>query len=99
MYDNTSSPNYLEYSITEKPNKRTRTLKAIIIGSAIAVSLTIFGVLYAIARAMMIVIPFVIVLVVFAAFIFWKYTKPEYDYVIAGGDMQMHAVYGGRSRK
>ena len=48
---------------------------------------------------MVIVIPMVTVLIVFAAFIFWKFTKVEYDYVISGGEMQMHVVYGGRSRK
>lgn len=99
MYGNTGSPNFLEYSVSEKPNKKTKTLKAVIILSAITIFLLLFWLLSVFASAMVIVIPMVTVLIVFAAFIFWKFTKVEYDYVISGGDMQMHIVYGGRSRK
>lgn len=99
MYGDISSPNYLEHSVAEKPNKRTKTLKAVIISAALVVFLLLFWVLSVFAKAMIIIIPMVTVLIVFAAFIFWKFTKVEYDYVISGGEMQMHMVYSGRSRK
>lgn len=94
-----ATSNFLEYSVVEKPNKKTKTRKAVIIASAVAVFVVLFGVLSAFASAMVVVMPMATVLIVFAAFIFWKYTKIEYDYVISGGDMQMHIVYGGRNRK
>lgn len=99
MYGNSDSPNFLEHSVVEKPNKRTKTIKTAIIVSALAIFGLLFLGISLFASAMLVVIPMASVLIVFGAFIFWKYTKAEYDYVISGGDMQMHIVYGGRSRK
>jgi len=94
-----ATSNYFEFSVTEKPNKKTKTRKAIIATSAVVVFVALFAVLSAFASAMVVIMPMTTVLIVFAAFIFWKYTKIEYDYFISSGDMQMNIVYGGRSRK
>ncbi len=99
MFGDSGSPNFLEYSVAEKPNKRTKTIKAVIILSAFAIFVLLFSLISIFASAMLVVIPMASVLIVFGIFIFWKFTKVEYDYVISGGDMQMHIVYGGRSRK
>ncbi len=99
MFGDPSSPNHVEFSVAEKPNKKTKTRKAIIVLSAVSVFIALFAVLSIFASATVVVMPMVTVLIVFGAFIFWKYTKIEYDYVISTGDMQMHIVYGGRSRK
>lgn len=99
MYGDTGSPNYAEHSVIEKPNKRTKMLKATIAFSAVAVFLLLFVVLSVFASALVIIMPMAAVVIAFGAWIFWKYTNVEYDYVISGGDIQMSVVYGGRSRK
>jgi len=98
MFNDVGSPNYAEHSVAQKPNKKTKNIKLAIILSAVLVFVAIFCIISIFASAVIIVMPMVGVLIVFCAFIFWKYTKVEYDYYISGGDMKMFVVYGGRKR-
>lgn len=99
MYGDGGSLNFVEHSVLSKPTKRTRLLKAIIISAATAVFLIISFFIITFASATIITLPMIVVLIVYAAFVFWKYTHIEYDYIIAGGDLSMSVVYGGRKRK
>lgn len=98
MFNDTGSPNYAEHSVAQKPNKRTKMIKWCIILSALFVFVLTFCLISIFASAVIIVMPMVTVLIVFCAFIFWKYTKVEYDYYISGGEMKMFVIYGGRKR-
>lgn len=91
--------NYTEHSVVLKPTKKTRFLKTIIIAVAVAVFLAIAFLIITFASATIITLPMIVVLIVYAAFVFWKYTRIEYDYTIASGNLTMCVVYGGRKRK
>lgn len=99
MNGDSGSPNYVEYSVVQAPNGKTRRLKAIIVLASVAVALVLFYVQYSFANATIVALPFEIVFIVFGAFQFWKYTRISYDYTIAGGELKMCAVYGNRTRK
>lgn len=93
------SLNYTEHSVVLKPTKKTRLLKALIITAAVAVFLTVSFLIISFASATIIALPMIVVLIAYAAFVFWKYTRVEYDYTIASGELTMCAVYGKRKRK
>lgn len=99
MFGDGGALNYAEHSVVLKPTKKTRFLKAIIIVVAIAVFLTVSFFIITFASATIITLPMIVVLIVFGAFVFWKYTRVEYDYTIASGNLTMCVVYGGRKRK
>ncbi len=98
MYGDGSSPNFVEHSVVQAPTKKTRLLKAAIIAAAAVVFFLLTYLIITFARATIIVLPMAMVIIVYIAFIFWKYTNVEYDYTIAGGELKMCVVYGGRKR-
>lgn len=98
MSEDMGSPNYVEYSVVQKPNGKTMRLKAIIVLATVAVAVALLLVIYIFAKPFIMGFPLVMVLAVFVAFQFWKYTNVSFDYTIAGGELKMCAVYGGRKR-
>lgn len=99
MYGDSSSPNYVEHSVVQASTKNTKLKRLAIIAGTTAVFLLLSFIIIKFAKATIIALPMAMVLIVYVAFMFWRYTKVEYEYTIVGGELKMFMVYGGRRRK
>lgn len=94
-----NSTNYVEFSVLQKANAKTRFMKWAIILGGIIVFIAIFALLLSIGGIMLVFVPIVLILIAFVITLLWKYTSIEYDCVLAAGDMQASIIYGGKKRK
>ena len=91
--------NFAEHSVAVKPGGASRLYRVLLILGALSVVFIAMLLIGIFAKPFMVLIPVLGVLAVFFVWLFWKYTSREYEYLIAGGDMHMTVIYGGRKRK
>ena len=93
------SPNFTEFSVSARPNKKTKLTKLAICLGALLVFVIYFYVIWIWARPLFATFPVVLVLLAVAVWFFMRYTNLEYEYAIVSGEFHMSVIYGGRKRK
>ena len=91
--------NFAEFSVAAKPGVKSRLYKVLLITAALSAVIALMLFIGIFAKPFMGLIPVLGVMAVFFIWFFWKYTNREYEYLIAGGEMRMTVIYGGRKRK
>ncbi len=89
--------NHAEVAVKRKLDAELILKKILFIVIYIATALVIFGICYA-TRFVQIgaLIPLVIWMV---AFLTWRYTDIEYEYVVSSGELTVSTIYGNRTRR
>ncbi len=91
-----SSVGYAEYITSVKPSRKTNVIRALI--------LLVDAVLVAVMLALtlktmpMVVVMFSLILV-FLGWFAWQYTKVEYEYTIATGELELSRILAAKKRK
>ncbi len=89
--------NTYEYAAEQKSEGKFKTLRILVILGYI-----LFAAVYSIVFAAILKIPQVIavlpILIWMLVFFTWKYTKPDYRYVIERGDMVFNIIYGKKKK-
>lgn len=90
------NPGYSEHLIAVRPTGKVRLARvAILLGAAALTLLLLALTLMTIPTVSFIAV----VLVVFVAWFLWQFTKVEYEYTIATGELELCRIYGARVRK
>lgn len=88
---------YAEYATTQKPEGKFATRRILFIVGYIVIIGGMIGLFSAIFQDMAFVFGFVfLVLGVALIFFTWRFTKPDYKYVVETGDIKFYMSYGKR---
>ena len=89
--------NHAEVAVKRKLDGELLLKKILFIVLYIALALGIFAVCF---KTKFVQIGALIPLAVWAlAFLTWRYTEIEYEYIVSSGELTLHTIYGNRTRK
>ena len=87
---------YCEYLVSVKPSPAAKAAKTLIIVCAAALaSVMLFLTLMTIPAVSFLLLA----VIVFLSWYIWQFTKVEYEYIIASGELELSKIYGARVRK
>lgn len=95
-----SGVHYAEYATTQRPEGRFATRRLLFIIGYIVIIGGLIGITVAFIQSMAFVFGFVfLVLGIALIFFTWRFTKPDYKYVIETGDIKFSTSYGKRYKE
>lgn len=90
--------NFCEFSKKNDDSPRSKTLRIVLMSVYTVFTLVYVVLFYLMLKQwqLLILLPFILYGLIALT---WHFTKPEYEYSIAGGELSISVIYGGRSRK